>query len=133
MDEHTHWLIWDGDCGLCRRSVGWVRERDTRQVFRTSPFQETPSPPMTPELRERAKHAVQVVKPDGSVIEAGRAAACILEMIGWRWTARLMMFPLFRPLTEWGYRRVANNRQFFGRFLFRKSRVDKADPSLRSE
>jgi len=127
MSEHTHWLIWDGDCGLCRRSVQWVQDRDSRQVFRVSPYQDTPSPPMTPELRERAKRAVQVVKPDGSIIEAGRAAAYILETIGWTLSARLMMFPVFRPLTEWGYRRVANNRQFFGRFLFRRERTSEAD------
>ena len=76
---------------------------------------------MTDQLRERAKRAVQVIRPDGTVIEAGRAAAYIVEKLGRKRLACVMMWGPFRPLTEWGYRRVANNRDFFSKFMFRKS------------
>lgn len=120
MTEPTHWLIWDGKCGFCRKSVEWVKLRDRENLFRAVPFQEAPSPPMTPELYERAKQSVQVVLPDGRVLEAGEASAYVLGRIGYRWLERIMRFPLFRPITEWGYRRVANNRDFFAKILFRK-------------
>jgi len=114
-------LIWDGECGFCRRSVEWVAARDRAQLFHIVPYQQTPSPPMTDQLRERAKRAVQIIEPDGTVIEAGRAVAFVLGAIGKKRIARLMMWGPFRPLTEWGYRRVANNRDFFSKFMFRKS------------
>lgn len=120
-EKGTCWLIWDGDCGFCRRSMEWVAARDRTGMFHIVPYQEAPSPPMTETLRGRAKQAVQVITPNGTVLAAGRAAAYILEQLGKKRTARLMMWGPFRPLTEWGYRRVANNRDFFSKFMFRKS------------
>lgn len=119
MTRETHWLIWDGNCGFCRRSVEWVKARDGNDLFRAIPFQDAPAPPMTPELYERARVAVQVILPDGHVLEAGEAAAYVLGRIGYRWLERILRFPLFRPITEWGYRRVANNREFWAKILFR--------------
>ena len=58
-----YWLIWDGHCGFCRRSVDWVRSHDRDGLFRTVPYQEAPSPPMTDELRERAPRAGAVLTP----------------------------------------------------------------------
>lgn len=88
-------------------------------MFRAVPFQEAPSPPMTPELYERARRAVQVVLPDGRVLEAGEAGAYVLGRIGFPWLERVLRFPLVRPITEWGYRRIANNREFWWKVLFR--------------
>jgi hypothetical protein len=75
---------------------------------------------MTPALREAARHAVQVVTFDGRRFEAGRAVLFILEEIGWH--PRLARLAQRRPLiwlVELGYRIVARNRPFFGRFFFR--------------
>lgn len=74
---------------------------------------------MTEELKERAQRAVQVVLVDGSVIEAGMAAAFVLEKLGWTRLARFMQWAPVRPLTEWGYRWVARNRGWLGRVVFR--------------
>ena len=121
MTEPAHWLIWDGQCGFCRRSVEWVKARDADNVFRVVAFQDAPSPPMTAQLYERARQAVQVVLPDGRVLEAGAASIYILERIGYRRIAGAMKVRLFRGLVEWGYRRVANNRDFFSRIMFRNT------------
>ena len=115
------WLIWDGECGFCRRCMEWVRARDHAGIFRPLPYQEAPSPPMTPALYERARRAVLVIKPDSSVIEAGRAAAFVLGELGWKRLGRFMQWRPIVPLTEWGYRRVANNRGWLGRVLFGKA------------
>lgn len=121
MTDDFNWLIWDGTCGFCRASVEWVMARDRRNLFRPVPFQQAPSPPMTPALFARCKDAVQVVRPDGTILEAGRAATFVLRELGYRKTAALLGARWFRPFTEWGYRRVANNRDFFGRLMFGKA------------
>ena len=77
---------------------------------------------MTPELRERCRDAVQVVTSEGDVYAAGMACSFLLEGLGYRKLGRMMRLPPMRPLVEWGYRRVANNRDLFGRILFRKER-----------
>jgi predicted DCC family thiol-disulfide oxidoreductase YuxK len=121
VNTEKFWLIWDGECGFCRRSVDWVRARDRDGIFRTLPYQEAPSPPMTPALHERSRRAVQVIMPDGSTLEAGMAAAFVLRKLGWKRLGRFMQWRPVAPLTEWGYRRVANNRGWLSRVLFGKA------------
>src|SRR5258708_4527248 len=77
-----HWLLWDGDCGLCRRAAAWVKRKDLQEVFVIVPYQDALTPPMTPDLREACKRAVHVVTDDGTLIRAGKATLFILEQIG---------------------------------------------------
>lgn len=75
---------------------------------------------MTAALYARAERAVQVLAVDGRRLEAGRAVLFVLEQIGWH--PRFMLLAQRRPFVwavELGYRLVARNRGFFGRFLFR--------------
>jgi predicted DCC family thiol-disulfide oxidoreductase YuxK len=113
------WLLWDGQCGLCRRAVAWVRRHDRDGVIRTIPFQEVPTPPMTPELARACGRAIHLIAPDGRVSRAGRAALGVLELLGWRRTACWLARPPLIWLVEIGYRIVADDRPFFARFLFR--------------
>ena len=75
---------------------------------------------MTPALRERAGKAVQVITADGRQLSAGRAILFALAEIGWHPSMiRLAGRRPFIWLVKLGYRIVARNRTFFGRFLFR--------------
>ena len=74
---------------------------------------------MTPALHAACEKAVHVVKADGTILRAGRAALFVLEHIGWRRLARLLVLPPFIWAVEIGYYIVANNRPLFARFLFR--------------
>lgn len=117
----TQWLLWDGDCGFCHKCIRWVEEHDLDSRFRAVAFQKAPSPPMTDELRMKCREAVQVVTRDGVVFSAGRACAFVLEQIGFRRLGRFMQWRAIRPIVEWGYRRVANNRGLVGRLVFGKT------------
>lgn len=116
-----HWLLWDGDCGFCRECIRWVEEHDPDSMFHAVAFQEAPSPPMTAELRMKCREAVQIVTRDGTVYSAGRACAFVLTQIGYKRLGRFMQWRAIRPLVEWGYRRVANNRALIGRLVFGKT------------
>jgi predicted DCC family thiol-disulfide oxidoreductase YuxK len=84
------------------------------------PFQEAPSPPMTPELLASCETAIHVVTSNNRTLRAGRATLFILANIGYGWLARPLMLPPFVWLAELGYRIVAANRPFFARFLFKR-------------
>lgn len=77
---------------------------------------------MTPALYAACEKAVHVITTEGRILKAGRASLYILERIGWGWFARLLTFPPFIWFVELGYRIVAANRPFFGRFLFTRVR-----------
>ena len=75
---------------------------------------------MTPQLREEATRAIQVITIDGHHLSAGRAILFILEEIDWHPTlSRLARHHPFIWAVELGYWVVARSRPFFGRFLFR--------------
>jgi predicted DCC family thiol-disulfide oxidoreductase YuxK len=117
MDER-HWLFWDGNCGFCRKAVIWFRRQDTAQRFQIIPYQEGPTPPMTPLLYEQAARAIQVITIDGRHLKGGRAALFCLAEVGWH--PRLVRIAQRRPLVwfvELGYWFVARYRRKLSRFL----------------
>ena len=113
-------VLWDGDCGFCRRSVEWVLRKDAAGAIRAVPYQEAPSPPMTPELRAACSHAVHVITPEGRTLRAGRACLDVLGRIGFPFWARLLSIPPLVWAVEVGYWLVARNRMLASRFLFHR-------------
>jgi len=118
MNEYL--ILWDGECGFCRRSVDWLLEKDERQRLRATPYQMAPSPPLTPELERACARAVHLVAPDGTVYRAGRAVLKALDVVGYRFWARLGMLPPFIWFIELGYWIVARNRRWFSKLMFRR-------------
>lgn len=115
----AHLILWDGDCGFCRRTTVWIMREDKWHRFEAIPYQQAPSPPMTPELRAACAESVHVIKEDGTIVRNGRAVLFILENIRRAPLARLLALPPFIWLVEWGYRIVAKHRILFSRFFFR--------------
>src|SRR5262249_20206808 len=72
------------------------------------------------ERRAGGAGATRGVGRGGRVRRGGRASFFVWGGMGWGWFARLLSFPPFIWLVEWGYRVVANQRSFFARFTFRK-------------
>ncbi len=104
------WLLYDGDCGFCTRVAAWVAARDRAGRLRVVAYQEAPSPPMTPELREACAEAVHVLTPAGRTLRGGDATIYTLGALGWRGLARLLSRWPLRDLVGLGYGVVARNR-----------------------
>ncbi len=105
----------------------WARRRGAERRFRIVSYQDAPSPPMTPALRERARRAVQVLTPEGRRLEAGRASLYVLARVGYPGAARVLSLPPFSWAVELGYRGVAANRRFLERWLSRDPRRCRAE------
>jgi len=103
-------LVWDGECGFCRRWIErWRAITGDRVEYAT--FQDAAS--RFPQVRrEDFARAVHLIEPDGAVNSGARAVFRSLSYApghGWlfglyRW------FPLFAPISEWCYRRVSSQR-----------------------
>ena len=119
-DNASTLLIWDGECGFCRNALGWMLRHDHAARIEAVPYQDLPSPPMTPALRRQAERAVQVITPEGQQLSGGRAVLYVLQQVGWHPT--LMRLASRHPViwaAELGYWVIARNRTLFSRFLFR--------------
>ena len=112
------WLFWDGACGLCQRTVTWVKHHDVTNQIQAVPYQDAPRPPLTDSLARRCERSVQVVTPEGQVLSAGRASLYVLGKVGFPRLAWVGRLPPFVWGVELGYWIVARNRQFFSKWLF---------------
>ncbi len=97
-------LIYDGECGFCRRWIDrWKRKSGDRIDYR--PSQEVDEFPELP--REQFQESVVLIETDGAVYSGAEA---VFRSLGREWLYRL---PSVAPVSEWAYRLVARNRQFF--------------------
>ena len=115
-----YWLLWDGDCGFCRRAVAWALSRDWQGRLQVQPYQQVPWPPMDEALAAACRRAVHLCHPDGRWERAGRACLSVLELAGCQNMARLLRLPPLVWGVELGYWVVARNRGLFSRLVFRR-------------
>jgi predicted DCC family thiol-disulfide oxidoreductase YuxK len=109
-------LIWDGDCGFCRRSVQQLRALTAERV-EYEPYQTAhlrfPTIPI-----ESFRRAVHLVEPDGTVSRGAEAVFRTLAHAGRSLPLTAYRhLPGFAALSEWGYRQVADHRNLASRLV----------------
>jgi predicted DCC family thiol-disulfide oxidoreductase YuxK len=112
-----HLLLWDGDCGFCRRIVSWIERHDVGGAFEAVPYQQAPAGRVGPDVRAASEKAVHVLTLDGRVLAAGRASLFVLRELGWRRTTRVLSLPPFAWAVELGYHVVSKYRGRISRWL----------------
>ena len=109
-------ILYDGNCLLCSRWVGWVVRHDPDGLFRFtaigSPYGRAMALRLGIDPDDPATNAVVV---DGRAYLFSDAAIAIARRLpGWRWTGLLLFVP--KPLRDAFYRLIARNRiAWFGR------------------
>jgi len=110
-------MIYDGDCGFCRRWIARSRNVTGGRV-EYLPYQ-------TEGLLGRlgvspvdAERAVQLVFPDGTRQEGAAAVfGALAEVPRYRRLQVISSLPVLGTLTEWVYRLVARNRKTVSKIL----------------
>ena len=121
-------VLWDGDCGFCRRGMVWFKRRDREDRFDMVPYQDAPWPPMTEALHADCAKAMWVICADGTRHRGGRAVLHLAEHTGFRRLARVLALPPLIWLVEAGYWVMARNRYVFSRVFFRREPGDGSRP-----
>jgi predicted DCC family thiol-disulfide oxidoreductase YuxK len=84
MQENTkHIVLYDGNCGLCSRSVRFISRRDRKSVFEYYPLQGYKGSEL-PEMKERNLSDPEsvILITDGRLYERSDAALRILMLLG---------------------------------------------------
>ncbi|BCM89624.1 hypothetical protein IAD21_01471 [Abditibacteriota bacterium] len=113
---NKHLVLWDGECGFCRRCTVWLRKQSRYDSLQFCPYQEAD---LTPELREECSKSIHVIKTDGEILKGGRAAMFLGRFTRWNRLARMGEWPIFLPFVEIGYSIVANNRMVFSKLMMK--------------
>jgi predicted DCC family thiol-disulfide oxidoreductase YuxK len=125
-------VFYDGDCGLCHRSVRWIAARDREGVFRFAPLGgETFRALVPPAERAALPDSVVVRTPEGALLLRSDGTVRVLRRLGGGWAvlgALLAAVP--RALRDAAYDAVARVR---GRLFARPARgCPVASPALRA-
>lgn len=112
-------VLYDGACGVCRRSVELLRRWDGENRLELVPFQAEGVMDRFPDISEaELRSAVQVIAPDGRRWSGADAVERALGQTArgrpFTWLFRL---PLARPASRLLYRWFARNRSRFARFF----------------
>jgi predicted DCC family thiol-disulfide oxidoreductase YuxK len=102
-------LLFDGDCGICRRWVAyWRMLTEERAAYR--PYQEAAADFPTLAQQDLAK-AIFLVEPDGEVFSGAAATFRVLQIAGnTYWWAFYRSLPGFAPLSELAYGFLSRHR-----------------------
>ena len=109
-------LFFDGECGLCNRSVRWLFRHDRRRVLKFAPLQGDVAArtigPLPNDIRE---WSIVLWDNEGVHYESDAALRAVAAVGGlWRLAGGLLLVP--RVIRDGVYRFVARNRiRWFGR------------------
>jgi predicted DCC family thiol-disulfide oxidoreductase YuxK len=105
-------LIYDGECGLCRRSVDLVRRWDREHRVALVPFQDESRVQELGIPLPALAAAMHLVRPDGRVFAGADAAPEILRLLpGGGALAWVFRVPGVLPLARRVYRWIAGRRR----------------------
>jgi predicted DCC family thiol-disulfide oxidoreductase YuxK len=118
----THLVLYDGDCGLCAKSVAFILPRDTGGVFRYSPLQSKTAEQMfarhgmAPDM-ESFRVVVEPGTDRERILDRSTAAMFVLRALPGLWPVLGVLGTLVpRFIRDAVYDVVAKNRQkLFGR------------------
>ncbi|MFM9957273.1 MAG: thiol-disulfide oxidoreductase DCC family protein [Phycisphaerales bacterium] len=103
-------VFYDGECGLCARSVQWALARDRRDVLRFAPLQGRTYAELVLHGKPAALDTMVLLDDDGLHVRS-TGALRLLRHLGGVWGvigAMLMVVP--RPVRDWAYGVVARHR-----------------------
>jgi len=120
------YILWDGDCGFCRRSVEVLARMDEQSTFIVAPYQSFAES----ELRKvglsfrKCAREVQIVSRSGRTFGGAFGINYFLWQQS-RWKFAVIsgfLFPLLFLIEVVIYKIVASNRMLFSQILFPKDR-----------
>jgi len=105
-------LIYDGECGFCRRSMEMVRRWDREHRLEYVPFQDERRVARCGVPLPALAAAMHLVMPDGRVFAGADAAPEILRLLpGKRWLAPAFALPGVLPVARRVYALIARRRR----------------------
>ncbi|MBI4081027.1 MAG: DUF393 domain-containing protein [Candidatus Lambdaproteobacteria bacterium] len=109
-------LLWDGECGVCRRAVQRVLRADRAGRVAALPYQGALAWLPTA-VRAQSSRQAHLRSPDGRYWGGGDAVIALLAVLGHPGLARLLGAPGLRTLVRLAYRAAARHRGSLARWL----------------
>jgi predicted DCC family thiol-disulfide oxidoreductase YuxK len=111
------WIVFfDGDCGLCSRTVRWLGRLDRREVLRFAPIRGETAAEHGIDAPPDDGGTMVVMRNDGERFERSDAAIELCRALGWPWRLGGVLRVMPRRMRDAAYDFVAKRRySWFGR------------------
>ena len=110
-------MLFDSQCPVCSGEISMLRKRNHRGLIA---FEDITQPGFDPEryglTMAQVVGSMHAVRPDGSIVRGVDVFAEVYDAIGWGWVARLIRWPVTRPIIKLGYRIFSMIRPSLSRF-----------------
>lgn len=119
-EEYRAFVIFDGECGVCNKTVGYLQSRDLARSFTFVPYQSADLPTISPGLTSSmATQAVFVVEPHGRRYRGARGMFAVLRRLSGIWgvVGKVWFLPPLSLIAEPFYWLFARNRRTISRWL----------------
>jgi predicted DCC family thiol-disulfide oxidoreductase YuxK len=122
-------LIYDGNCPVCQRTIGWIRENERKDSFEMLSCQSEEVRQRFPFIEEAVcMQAMQLILPDGEVFSGEKALPEIIRRLKrYSAAAELFSLPGSDTLSRSFYRWFADNRYHIAGILFPDEKKKKRD------
>jgi predicted DCC family thiol-disulfide oxidoreductase YuxK len=115
--SERHLILYDADCGFCRRSLGWILRWDRHGELEPVALQDPRAAELLADLEpEERMDSWHLVSPSGERWSAGAAAPPLLRLLPGG-TLPASMLAAAPRTTERAYRFVAGHRGTLGRLF----------------
>jgi len=117
-------LLYDGDCGLCARSVSFVLEREAAPVLRFAPLAGPTARRLIAQTRRPLGDSVLLYE-GGQLHQRSAAVWRLARYLHWPWRALVLLVVVPAPLRDLAYDAVARRRhRWFGPAACRRLRPE---------
>ena len=115
----SYTVIYDARCGVCSRSVAWLKRQKADQPLR---FLASDSEEAVRLVPVRPPNQMAIVSPTGEVLLGSDGwIGCMSTLPRYRMIASVMAWPVVNPFVRLGYGIVARNRLRISAMLGRKA------------
>lgn len=105
-------VIFDGECGVCTRTIRLLHAWDRRGVLAFRPCQSVPLDGVHGVTPAKCLRSVWAIADDGTIATGSDAAGLILTaLVRNHWPYRICRLPMIRQALSLGYRLIAKNRR----------------------
>lgn len=124
-------LIYDGECPVCKKTVAWITENMRKDAFEMVACQAEEARQRFPFIEKAVcMQAMQLILPDGEVLDAEKALPEILKRLKrYSPAAALFNLPGSETLSRSFYRWFADNRYHIANVLFPDKKKGDRDTS----
>jgi len=117
----TYTVIYDAQCGVCSRSVAWLRGQRADQPFRFLAAESEEAIRLVP---VRPPNQMAIVSPTGEVLLGAEGwIGCMSTIPRYRALAKVAGWPVVKPFVKAGYGLIARNRRRLSALLGRRADV----------